>query len=472
MVSFLDSSGSAARLPVLPSPPGHWLLGHLSQLRQDSLAAFSQTHRTHGDLARLRMMGLGKLGARFDLHLLSHPEDIAHVLDHNAANYQNAGLLRTRYVTLFGPCILSSEGHDWQRRRKLEAPSFGRSRLNSMADRIVDEVELTAARWDRRLKSDDATFDVVPEMMDLTLRVAGRMLLSTNFGAAIDQLESGRATAFPDMNQVWLHENLPVVNQISSPRRRRFGRAKAGIERCMVDIVEERRQNPTNVDEPNDLLDILMNARDAEGIGWTDGELAGEMHALVRAGQDTTTSSVVWAMLLIARHPEVEARLHGELESVLGGRAPLAGDLANLPYLRAIYDETLRLFPPIPTVARTAQQDDVIRGHRIPKGGCVVMASWITHRDARWWPEPDRFDPTRFLNGAHKNNQHKYTYFPFGGGPRFCMGTGLALLQGPMILAMLAQKFRLNVASELDVRPRAFISILPDGGLPVTVERR
>ena len=472
MVSFLDSPGSPADLPVAPSPRGHWLLGHLSELRQDSLSAFSHTHRTHGDVARLRMMGLGKVGARFDLHILSHPDDIFHVLDHNSANYLNAGLLRSRYVTLFGPCILSAEGPDWQRRRKLEAPSFGRSRLNTMANRIVEEVELTSARWDGRLKSGDATFDMVPEMMDLTLRVAGRMLLGTNFGAAIEQLENGRAIAFPDMNQVWLQENVPVLNRISTPRRRRFGRAKASIERCMIDIVEQRRQSEASDESKIDLLDILMAARDAEGIGWTDGELAGEMHALVRAGQDTTTSSVVWAMLLIARHPEVEARLHAELEEVLGGRAPESSDLARLPFLRAIYDETLRLFPPIPTVARTAKDDDAIRGHRIPKNGCAVLVSWFTHRDPRWWPEPEKFDPTRFLNGAYKAGQPKYAYFPFGGGSRFCMGTGLALLQGPMILAMLAQKYRLRVAPELDVRPRAMISILPDGGLPVTVERR
>jgi cytochrome P450 len=143
-----------------------------------------------------------------------------------------------------------------------------------------------------------------------------------------------------------------------------------------------------------------------------------------------------------------------------------------LPYLRAVYDESLRLFPPIPTVARTAEQEDAIRGHRIPPGGFVVLVPWLTHRDARWWPEPEKFDPERFLNSATKANRPKYSYFPFGGGARFCMGAGLALLQGPLILATLAQKYRLRVAADFEIRPRVTITILPDGGLPVTLERR
>ena len=175
---------------------------------------------------------------------------------------------------------------------------------------------------------------------------------------------------------------------------------------------------------------------------------------------------------MIARHPEVEARLQDELQTVLGERPPEAADLSRLPYLRAIYDESLRLFPPIPTVARTATQEDAIRGHRIPAGTCVVLVSWLTHRDPRWWPEPEKFDPERFLNGGSKASRPKYTYMPFGAGPRFCMGAGLALLQGPMILATLAQKYRLCVADDYEIRPRATITVMPEGGLPVTLERR
>ena len=418
------------------------------------------------------MLGLGPLGKRFDLHVLSHPDDIAHVLDTNADNYQNAGLLRSRYLTLFGPCILAAEGQEWKERRKLEAPSFTRGRLNAMADRVTEEVEVTSSRWEKRIDSGGAAFDAVPEMMDLTMRVAGRMLLGTDFGAAMHTIERGRAIAFPDMNLVWLHENIPVLNRISSPRRRRFARAKQSIVNVMIDIVRARREKQARGEESNDLLDVLMNARDKDGVGWTDEELAGEMHALVRAGQDTTTSSVVWAMYLLARHPEAEAQMHEELERILGGRTPTAADLGKLPYLRAIYDETLRLYPPIPTVARTAMKDDAIRGHFIPKNRCIVLVSWLTHRDPRWWPNPNHFDPTRFLDPAVKAARPKYTYFPFGGGSRFCMGAGLALLQGPLILATLAQKYRMTIAPDREVHPRASISIMPDGGLPITLERR
>jgi cytochrome P450 len=263
-----------------------------------------------------------------------------------------------------------------------------------------------------------------------------------------------------------------VQSRISTPYRRRFGRAKARIERQMITIIQRRRERLAAGELENDLLDILLNARDAAGVGWTDGEIAGEMHAAIRAGQDTTTSSVVWALLMIARHPQAEARLHAELQDVLGERAPEAADLARLPYLRAVYDESLRLFPPIPTVARIAAQDDAIRGHRIPRGSIVVLVSWLTHRDPRWWPHPDKFDPERFLNGDDKAHRPKYAYFPFGGGARFCLGAGLALLQGPLILATLAQKYRLCVADGFIIRPRINITLLPEGGLPVTLKRR
>ncbi len=468
------SSASPApfsRFPAVPGPRGHWLLGHLPELRHNSLTAFNHANNSHGDLSKLQMLGLGRLGSRFDLHVLSHPDDIAYVIETNSANYPNAGMLRSRYLTMFGPCILAAEGQDHKMRRKLEMPSFTRARLNGMADCITDQAGVTVNRWEKRLQSGDDTFDMVPELMDLTLRVAGKMLLGTDFGAQIETLEKGRDVAFPDVNLVWLHENTPVLKRLTSPRRRRFARAKGSIIRAMRDIVDERRARGAASDEPTDLLDVLMGATDADGVGWTDEEIAGEMHALVRAGQDTTTSSVVWAQYLLSRHPEAEARLVAELEEVLNGRTPTAADLPNLPYLRAVYDETLRMFPPIPTVARTALADDAIRGHFIPKNTCIVLVSWLTHRDPRWWPEPDAFRPERFL-GAVKADRPKYTYFPFGGGSRFCMGAGLALLQGPLVLATLLQRYRMLVAPEREVTPRAWISVLPDGGLPMTIERR
>ncbi len=174
---------------------------------------------------------------------------------------------------------------------------------------------------------------------------------------------------------------------------------------------------------------------------------------------------------MLARHPEIETCLLAELEDVLEGRLPSAADLPQLPYLRAVYDEALRMFPPIPMVVRTAENDDSIGGHRVRKGGVVVLVSWLTQRDARWWNEPEKFDPDRFFN--RKNTERpRYAYFPFGGGPRFCLGAGLALLQGPLILASLLQKFAVRVPDNFEIRPKIHIAVLPEGGLPVTLQRR
>ena len=301
------------------------------------------------------------------------------------------------------------------------------------------------------------------------MRVAGRMLLSTDFGVISSSLESERVIMARHMDMVCLQENLPVVNQL--PKSRRFVSAKARTEQLMIEIIERRRARLEAGEEENDLLDILIKARDANGIGWTNHEITGEIHAITRAGQDTTASSVVWALLMLARHPEIEKCLLAELEDVLEGRLPSAADLPQLPYLRAVYDEALRMFPPIPMVVRTAENDDSIGGHRVRKGGVVVLVSWLTQRDARWWNEPEKFDPDRFFN--RKNTERpRYAYFPFGGGPRFCLGAGLALLQGPLILASLLQKFAVRVPDNFEIRPKIHIAVLPEGGLPVTLERR
>ena len=471
MVSASSSSRpSYAHLPDVPGPRGHWLLGHAPAMSRDSLATFTSNHQTFGDVSRVPMLGLGKFGARFDMHLISHPDDIAYVLDQNADNYPNAGMLRSRYVTLFGPSILSAEGEDWRTRRKLETPAFKRTRLNSIADRIIEEADITAARWEKRRINGNAPFDVVPEIRDLTLRVAGRMLIGNNFGEALSTMEEGYDIAARDMNMVWLHENTRIIKRIPSFRRRRFRIAKERIENALIKFVRERRAKLAAGQAENDLLDTLINARDAEGIGWTDRDIACELNAAARAGQDTTTASVVWAMLMIARHPEIEAQMLDEMREVIGDRPPQSADLPKMPFLKAIYDESVRLYPPIPTVARTATQEDAIGGFRIPPNACVVLLPWLTHRDPRWWNEPLKFKPERFL-GA-KPERSKYTYFPFGGGNRFCLGAGLALLQGPMILAALAQRYRLCVAADYEIRPRATITTMPDGGLPITLERR
>ncbi len=219
---MISSSPSLAHLPPMPGPRGHWLLGHLTELKHDALETFTGVQRTHGDIVRLKMLGLGELGARFDLHVLAHPDDISYVLHENAANYLNAGLLRRRYHTLFGPCILAAEGHDWQKRRKLEAPAFGRSRLNEMAVGVTDEAEVTIKRWETRLDNGNASFNAVPDMMELSMRVAGRMLLSTDFGVISSSLESERVIMARHMDMVCLQENLPVVNQLPEKSPLRF----------------------------------------------------------------------------------------------------------------------------------------------------------------------------------------------------------------------------------------------------------
>lgn len=457
-------------LPI-PGPRGHWLWGHFPELKHDSLATFTQMKDQFGDILRIPMWGMGGVAKRYDLYILSNPDDIAYVLDRNSANYPNAGLLRERYITLFGPCILGAKGADWKRRRKLEAPAFSRARLFAISDRLIEETERVADRWDAHLDKGNPQFNAVPDIMEMALRMAGRMFFSTDFEGVLGILNAEREIMFKDMNAVCFQENTPVLKKFSTPARRRFGRSKSRVDRVMLNIVKERRA-AMEAESQNDLLDILIGARDANGIGWKDTEIAGEIHTVVRAGQDTTAASLTWALLMIARHPHVEAKLLAELDEVLEGRTIQSADLADLPYLKAIYDETLRLYPPIPVVARVAEKEDEIRGMRVPAGSYLVSVPWLAQRDGRWWEDAATFNPDRFLGGVRHPDRPKYAYFPFGGGTRFCLGAGLALLQGPLILATLLRRFKIEVPADFAGYPIPGISVMPDGGLPIILKRR
>ncbi|MEZ4616849.1 MAG: cytochrome P450 [Caldilineaceae bacterium] len=261
---------------------------------------------------------------------------------------------------------------------------------------------------------------------------------------------------------------------LPTQQNRRFNRATKTLDATIYGMIRERRAtacNDTNT-QSTDLLSMMMAARDADtGEAMTDEQLRHEIALLIFAGHDTTANALTWIFYLLSQHPEEEAKLHAELDSVLHGRTPTVDDLPNLPYTRMVIEESLRLYPPAWTIGRQSIQPDVIGGYTMPAKANLIVPIYVIHRDPRWWPDPERFDPERFTPERNAE-RHKFAYLPFGGGPRICIGSNFAMMEAQLVLATVAQRYRLRLVAGHVVKPKPVVMLCPSDGLPMVVARR
>ncbi|HEX7199402.1 MAG TPA: cytochrome P450, partial [Dongiaceae bacterium] len=255
-----------------------------------------------------------------------------------------------------------------------------------------------------------------------------------------------------------------------TPKNLRFRRARAALDRIVNGMIAERHRSGEV--EKDDLLSMLMSARDPQtGEGMSDPQLRDEVMTIFLAGHETTANALSWTWYLLAQHPQAEGKLHQELDRVLGGRAPRFADLAELKWTRMVIEEAMRLYPPAHAIARRAIGADCIGGVRVPAGASVSISMYVTHRNPHLWPDPERFDPERFAPAAVAG-RHRFAYLPFGGGPRICIGSGFAMAEAQVILATVAQRYRLRLAGDHAVEPIGLVTLRPKNGLRVTLEPR
>jgi cytochrome P450 len=307
--------------------------------------------------------------------------------------------------------------------------------------------------------------DIHDEMLTVSLRVAGSVLFSLD---ADDDLEPiGRA--FQAMVQAlteYVFLPLPPLG-VPTPRNRRILATVRTLDGLVSDLVKSRRGKP----QTGDLLALLLAVRDEDGHGMDDKQLRDEVVTLLFAGHETTANTLTWACYELSRHPEVQNRVAGEVHAVLRDRSPTVDDLPELAYTRRVVDEVLRLYPPAPFLSRRAVEEDTISGYRIPANHVVWPNIWASHRHPQYWDRPEVFDPDRFSQ-EHPDPGVGQAYFPFGAGPHLCIGNGLALVEAPLLLAMIVQRYQLRPASPHPVEPVMTLTVRPRGGLPLRIERR
>lgn len=390
-----------------------------------------------GDIVEISMFGK-------PWFIVSHPDDIETLfVKHGRVMGRDDYVDILRRTLGFG--LLTSEGELWKRQRKLMSQAFVPKRIHGYGAAMARVTDAGLSSW-----QDGQEVNIHVEMSRLTMEVVSDVLFGTSISAH-------------DVHEV--REAMEVINEfyanspeglmklpawVPTPRNIRMNRAVQRIDQLIYQIIARRRAG----EQRDDLLGVLLAAQDDDGSRMSDQQLRDEAITLFLAGHETTALTLAHALYLLSKHPEVERKLHAELASVLGDRLPTADDVRSLVYVDRVLKESMRLYPPAWTTGREAQEDVEVRGTRIPKGAQVLMSQWVVHRDPRFFPNPEGFDPDRWTPERAKGLP-KFAYFPFGGGPRVCIGNHFAIMEATLMLAIVLQRFRVELLpnQRLELKP-------------------
>lgn len=439
--------------PRAPGPAGHLLWGNAAELGRDPLTALSRWQRAHGDVVRLRM-------GTSTVHVVTHPHGVKHVLQDNHTGYDKETRGYAKLKLFLGEGLLTSDGDLWRRQRRLAQPAFHHLRVAALADVVVRAAEDTRSAWER-LASRCEPFDVAREMMRVTLRVVGEALFGVDLSREAAQVQEAIRFIQADAGRR-IHGVIDVPLAIPTPNNLRLRRATAILDRILLRVIRERRAEVARGERACDLLGMLLEACGHDGMD--DRQLRDELMTMLLAGHESTANALTWCWLSLADNEPVRARLHAELTEVLGDRRATFEDLARLPYTTAIIKETLRLYPPAWSMGRAPIADDEIGGFHIPKRTLVILSPYVTQRHRDFWEEPDVFEPQRFIDDPSRDKL-KHGYFPFGAGPRVCIGNQLAMMEAVLALATLARGLRLDLEEGQTVALDPHITLRPRGAV-------
>ena len=456
-------TGNRARTGKFPPGPRMSLVGLLLGKggSEEQLGFLISAAEEYGPVVGFRILNRRSL-------LLDHAQHIRYVLRTNNRNY-----LKSRHYEpvklVVGEGLIANEGDAWRRQRRLMQPAFHRKRIVDFASIMVEETENMLERWASSPRGRGEPFDVSREMTSLTLKIVSKAL----FGADVEEGRVGRISEAQGFLNGYVDSRIGDLPRLPhwapTPKNARFRRALEDLDEVVYSLIDERRERG---EDKGDLLSMLLSARDeVTGEGMSEKQLRDEVMNLLIAGNETTAVALSWTWHLLHRHPEAERKLHEELGEVLGGRTPTFGDLPDLTYTRMLFKEAMRLYPPAWIISRRPLEDDEIGGYRVPAGATVLISPYVTHRNPGYWDRPGVFDPQRF-SPERSAGRPEFAYLPFGGGPRKCIGEHFAMTEGVLILAAVAQRYRLRPVPGHAVEPEPLVTLRPKRGVLVALEGR
>jgi cytochrome P450 len=439
-----------------PGPKGTRIMGVMREFNRDSLGFIERGQRDYGDIVWMRFLYVPAL-------FLYHPNEIEYVLATNPKNFIKSMSLRSNFFQrLVGNGLLTSQGEEWKRQRRLSSPAFHRERIATYGDTMVDFTKRLTLSW-----QNGEARDIHPDMMRLTLEIVVRCLFRADVSSDVDEVGATlKELVKPFASQATLKWILN--NRLPTPYHIHFHRLAKKIDKVVYRIIAERRASSR---DEGDLLSMLLATRDEDGSQMTDRQLRDEVMTLFLAGHETTALTLAWAWYLIGTHPEVEKKFHAEMDEVLDDRDATMADLPRLKYTEQIAKECMRLYPPAYGLGREAIEDCEIGGYHVPAGTQVFMFQWTTQRDPRFYDRPDEFIPERWTSDF-VDQLPKYAYFPFGGGPRACIGASFAMMEIILVLATIGQKFRLELVKDHPVSIYPAMSLRPKEGIKIVIKNR
>jgi cytochrome P450 len=439
-----------------PGPKSGLPGDQLVAISRDPLKFLMKVAREYPDVAHF------KLGPQHTF-LLSNPDYIQNVLVAHDWNFlKGRGLQRAKKV--LGKGLLTSEGNFHRRQRRLSQPAFHRQRIAAYAATMAEYTARRREQW-----KEGETREIAQEMMSLTLAIVAKTLFDAD--VETEAREIGRALGeVLEMFSTFSSPLTEVLDKLPLPKNRRVQQAKLRLDETIYRIIEERRAAS---EDRGDLLSMLMLAQDTEndGGGMSDEQLRDEVMTLFLAGHETTANALTWTWYLLSQHPEAESRMHAEIDRVLEGRLPTVEDVERLSYTEMVLTESMRLYPPVWVMGRRAVSGYKVGKYYVPARSIILLSQYVVHHDERYYGEPEKFDPERWTPEA-RAARPKYSYFPFGGGPRMCIGEQFAWMEGILLIATIAQQWKMRLAPGHPIKLQPLITLRPKHGMRMIIERR
>ncbi|MDZ8033597.1 cytochrome P450 [Nostoc sp. DedSLP04] len=440
-----------------PGPIGYPIIGNLPQMLRNPLQFLTNAVQEYGEVVHLGAMGPQQL------YLVSHPDHLKYILQENSRNYIKGENFKS-IKQVIGNGLAVAEGDSWRRERRLMQPTFHRHRVGALVTFMTKTISQMLDTWSSI--GSDKPLDVFAQMMQLAQHILLKSLLSIDSEDEISEMNQAWDTAYEYLSsQLWAVFKLPLW--IPTPKNRAFVQAMGTLDRIVYRIIRSRRENSNS---PDDLLSMLMDTYDEEsGQRMSDQQLRDEIMTIFTGGFETSAAVLAWTWYLLSLHPHVESRLQDELKRVLNGRTPTLEDLPNLKYTRMVLEESMRLYPGAWVYTRTNLQADEVGGYHIPANSVIMISPYVTHRLPAFWENPEDFDPERFTK-EQAAARPRYAYYPFGGGPRQCIGEIFAMTEMQLIVAMVAQKYRLHLVPGHPVEEEPMFTLRPRHGILMTLE--